>query len=261
MDRIIREWKKTNPKGMRLGNQQYLETVLFADDQVVIAENEDELQRGMHELEKSVKKHNMKISCAKTKTLAFKGKDPVRSKVVIANKIIEQVNTFRYLGVDISYTREVDVGNKLHKFIKVTGAINRTLPANKVRKETRTRVYNTLAVPTLIYGCEVWALKKTDKRRITAAEMRFMRKTAKVTLEDRIKSEEITKQLGVIPVIQKVKAYRKKWRSHVGRMEENRSPKIALKYTPTNKKNIGRPRRKLIDTSESSSASSTPTGH
>jgi hypothetical protein len=30
--------------------------------------------------------------------MAFKGRDPIRSKIVIINNIIEQVNTFIYLG-------------------------------------------------------------------------------------------------------------------------------------------------------------------
>ena len=68
-------------------------------------------------------------------------------------------------------------------------------------------MYNTLAVPTLTYGCENWAMKKSDKRRITAAEMRFMRRTAGVTLNDRIRSEEITDSLGVTPILQRIKNY------------------------------------------------------
>jgi len=34
--------------------------------------------------------------------MKFKGRDPVRIKIVIDNKIIEQVNSFNYLGNMIS---------------------------------------------------------------------------------------------------------------------------------------------------------------
>jgi len=37
--------------------------------------------------------------------MAFKGQDPVRTKIVIDNKIIEQVNMFNYLGNMISYEK------------------------------------------------------------------------------------------------------------------------------------------------------------
>ena len=43
-----------------------------------------------------------------------KGRDPVRTKIVIDNKIIEKVNSFNYLGNLISYEKELDIDNKLH---------------------------------------------------------------------------------------------------------------------------------------------------
>jgi hypothetical protein len=35
--------------------------------------------------------------------MAFKGREPTRSKILINNKTIEQVNTFNYLGNLVSY--------------------------------------------------------------------------------------------------------------------------------------------------------------
>ena len=43
--------------------------------------------------------------------MAFKGRDPVRTKTVIDNKIIEKVNMFNYLGNMISYEKELDFDN------------------------------------------------------------------------------------------------------------------------------------------------------
>jgi hypothetical protein len=51
------------------------------------------------------------------------------------------------------------------------------LPKTKVKKQTRMLIYNTLALPTLLYGGKNWTMKANDKARITAAEMRFMRTT------------------------------------------------------------------------------------
>ena len=56
--------------------------------------------------------------------MEFKERDPVRTKIVIDNKIIEQVNSFNYLGNMISYKKELDIDNKLHKYLKITGIIN-----------------------------------------------------------------------------------------------------------------------------------------
>jgi len=37
--------------------------------------------------------------------MAFKGRDPVRTKIVTDNKIIEQVKLFKYLGNMIFYEK------------------------------------------------------------------------------------------------------------------------------------------------------------
>jgi hypothetical protein len=37
--------------------------------------------------------------------MGFKGRDPLRTKIVIDKKIIKQVNSFNYLGNMISYEK------------------------------------------------------------------------------------------------------------------------------------------------------------
>jgi len=66
-----------------------------------------------------------------------------------------------YLG----YLGEVDVSKEVVKFLRVLGLMNRVMPANAIRRKTHIRVCNTLAMPMLICGCEVWALRmKTSKK-------------------------------------------------------------------------------------------------
>jgi len=49
--------------------------------------------------------------------MVFKGRDPVRSKIVINNNNIEPINTLNYLGCSISYKNENDVTLKIPKFL------------------------------------------------------------------------------------------------------------------------------------------------
>jgi hypothetical protein len=52
------------------------------------------------------------------------------------------------------------------------------LDHKKSLKKTRIKLYNTLALPVLLYGSETRAIEARDARRITAAEMKHMRRTA-----------------------------------------------------------------------------------
>jgi len=60
--------------------------------------------------------------------MAFKGRDPVRSQIVINSEI---VNSFNYLGNLISYEKEVDIDNKLNTYLNITGVINNAFRAQK----------------------------------------------------------------------------------------------------------------------------------
>ena len=46
----------------------------------------------------------------------------------------------------------------------------------KPLKKTRIKLYNTLALPVLLYGSET--IKAIDARRITAAEMKYSRRAS-----------------------------------------------------------------------------------
>ena len=98
INEVIEKWLEVNRGGgIALSQTTTLETLLFADDQVIFASNEDELQRGVYSLNRIATDYNMKISENKTKTMAFQGREPVRSKIVINGKIIEQTAEFNYL--------------------------------------------------------------------------------------------------------------------------------------------------------------------
>jgi hypothetical protein len=78
----------------------------------------------------------------------------------------------------ISYEKELNIHNKLQNYLKITGILNHVFRPQNTLKETRIKLYNTLALPVLLYGSETWTIKAGDARRITAAEMKYMRRTA-----------------------------------------------------------------------------------
>jgi len=50
-----------------------------------------------------------------------------------------------------------------------------------VRKETILKIYNTLVLPTFLYGSENWTLTALQRLRIEAAEMKLLRPLAGYT--------------------------------------------------------------------------------
>jgi len=119
----------------------------------------------------------------------------MRSKIVINSDILEEINTFNYLSFSFSYHNEIDIPGKISKFLQIMGIINRNLKSSQVQKHAILNIYNTLTLPTLLCGCENWTIKESDKSRITSAEIKFMKRTAKCTRQHCEPDEEILSHL------------------------------------------------------------------
>jgi len=77
------------------------------------------------------------------------------------------------------------------------------LDHKKSLKKTRIKLHNTLALPVLLYGSETWTVKASDARRITAAEMKYMR-TAGYTWTDYKANAQIATESKITPILDKL---------------------------------------------------------
>jgi len=95
--------------------------------------------------------------------------------------------------------------------VQITGVLNNVFRPQKILKKTRIKLYNTLALPVLLYGSETWTVKARDARRITAAEMKYMRRTAGYIWTDYKTNAQIAKELKITPILDKLLEYKRNW--------------------------------------------------
>jgi hypothetical protein len=100
-----------------------------------------------------------------------------------------------------------------------------------------------MAVPTLLYGSECWTTRKETCKKPQAAEMRFLRSVKGCTRLDKIRKEDIRKELGVFSINDRIRRYKQDWLEYVDRIE-GRVLKQALWYRPKERRDPGRPRRR-----------------
>jgi len=60
-----------------------------------------------------------------------------------------------------------------------------------MNKETKLRIYNITAKAALKFGSEAWVLKKREKQRLEAAQMKFLRHLLGITKLDKEKNQHI----------------------------------------------------------------------
>jgi hypothetical protein len=94
---------------------------------------------------------------------------------------------------------------------------------------------------------KLWTIKARDARRITAAEMKYMRTTTGYTWTDYKTNKQTTKELKITPISDKLLEYKRNWIQHVNRTPRNRLLRVMKHYSPAGRSNYGRPLKRLLD--------------
>jgi hypothetical protein len=78
--------------------------------------------------------------------------------------------------------------------------------------------------------------------------MKYMRRTARYTWTEYKTNTQITKELQITTILDKLLECKKNLIQHVNRIPRNRLPRVMKHYSPTGRKSYGRPLKRLLDT-------------
>nr|XP_018912057.1 PREDICTED: uncharacterized protein LOC109040537 [Bemisia tabaci] len=191
----------------------------------------------------TAKKYNMKVSAAKTKSMVV-SRNPIRCKLEVDGKMIEQVMEFKYLGALLTSAKDLgtEVRDQALKAARIAGCLNEMVWRNKyMARESKVRVYKTIARPVLTFATETRAETKRTKQQFRTVEMKVLRKIAGFTLWDHQTNESIRDACNVQDVAKWTRMRRKMWSEHVDRMDEERLAKVCMTGQPIGKRLPGRP--------------------
>lgn len=221
----------------------------FADDVVIIAGNEKDLQHNLLLWDKELTDVGMNINRDKTKVMAITN-TPLQMNISIKGENIEQVSEFTYLGVviDEKNKQDIDINNRIEKSNRLFYAINKSFISKKeVQRKTKITIFKTIYRPILTYGCETWIMTPRTKSRLEAAEMKYHRRVKGVTLRDHIRSTKIREEIGIESLSEYIEKRQLGWWGHIQRMNEDRMVKKIWEARMGGKRNRGRPRVKWDD--------------
>ena len=115
-------------------------------------------------------------------------------------------------------------------------------------KNAKIKIYRTIILPVVLYGCETWPLTLREERRMRVLRKIFGPKTDEVTGEWRKLHNEELNDLYCSPnTLRVIKSRRMRWAGHVARMEEGRGVYMVLVGKPEGKRSLERPRRRWED--------------
>jgi hypothetical protein len=115
------------------------------------------------------------------------------------------------------------------------------------------RLYKTIILPVVLYGCETWSLTLREEHRLRMFENRVLRrifgpKRDEVTGEWRkLHNEELQDLYSSPNIIGIIKSRRMRWVGHIARMGEKRNAYRLWVGKLERKRPLGRPRRRWVD--------------
>ena len=95
----------TSPKSSTMGDKE-IKAICYADDVVLISESEDNLQRLLYKFEETASAFNMLISTSKKQCITI-AREPLRCKLAVYGRSMEQIMIFKYLGVTLLSSRDL----------------------------------------------------------------------------------------------------------------------------------------------------------
>lgn len=236
--------------GLRLG-ELLVKCLLYADDQVLLAESAEEMQKMVTLVNESFSKRGMKINVSKTKVMVLERDEKVTEcRIMIGDEKVEQVNEFVYLGC--VFTRdgkyEEDIERRVKLGNQVNGALHSLMHNRNLSNKARLAIHEGVLIPTLTYGSECWVWQKKNESRLNAVEMRSLRNMCGLRLVDRVRNSVIREKCGLKEdVVMKVRKGMLRWFGHIERMSESRVTKGIYKSKLAGVVPKGRPRRTFED--------------
>ena len=172
-----------NYPGVKI-NGENINNIRYADDTVLIADSEENLQRLLDiTIEKSVEM-GLTLNVKKTECMVISKKTIAPScNLQSRGQQIKLVKKFKYLGYMI--TSDGKCLNEIKKRIATAKdafqKLSLILKNRNISMTTKFRVLKTYVWSTLTYGCECWTITSDIEKKIEAAEMWFIRRMLRIS--------------------------------------------------------------------------------
>ena len=94
----------------------------------------------------------------------------------IDNTSIERVEEFKYLGTTITHQNSIqeEIKSRLKLGNACYHSVQNLLFSRLLSKNLKIKIYRTIILPVVLYGCETWSLTLREERRLRVSENRVL---------------------------------------------------------------------------------------
>jgi hypothetical protein len=166
------------------------------------------------------------------------------------------VEQFKYLGTTLTDQNSIqeEIKSRLKSGSACYHSVQDLLVSSLLSKNTKIKIYRSIILPVVLYGCENWSVTLREEHRLRVFENRVLRrifgpKRDEVTGEwKRLHNEELNDLYSSPNIIWVIKSRRRmRWVGHVACMGEQRGAYRILVGRHEGRRPLGRPRHRWKD--------------
>ena len=145
--------------GIKISGRNF-NNLRYADDTTLMAESEEELKSLLMKVKEESEKVALKLNIQKTKIMAA---GPITSWQ-IDGETVETVRDFIFLGSKITADYDCNHEIKRHLLLgrKAMTILGSILKSRDITLLTKVNLVKAMISPIVMYGCEIWTIKKAE---------------------------------------------------------------------------------------------------
>ena len=182
--------------GIRVGGHN-INNLRYADDAVLISENEKDLQQLLNIVESKSKEKGLELNSKKTEVMVISRKEePPLINITINGIKLKQRDHFKYLGALISSDgrNNTEISARIAQAKMTFPKMKTVLTNSHISIHTRKRTLECYIEPILMYGCEAWTISKQAQKKLEAVEMWFLRRMMKISWMAKKSNDTVLKE-------------------------------------------------------------------
>jgi hypothetical protein len=200
--------------------------LVYVDDVNLLGDSVNNIEENTKTLLEASRDVGLEINVEKTKYMIMSRypNSEQNQNTRRANQSFEKVSKFKYLGMTLTNQNEIhdEIKRRLNSGNTCYYSVQNLLSSRLISNNLKIKIYKTVILPVVLYGCETWSLTLGEEHRLRVFQKRVLRIFGPKREEDgswrKLHNDELHSLYSSPNIVRVIKSRRLRWAEHVARM-------------------------------------------